>query len=197
MREPVTFSDVLDLEMSYDEAQGEQLLPLARELLALAEDPHPADDHAPSALLAMAGQYFGDAGDAETAEQVLRRAIDLDDRGGVDPRCFLIELYLETGRDEEALALDNETRRSRPLHVVTYSVLGQLWSSRDPRRALGWFNRGLDLAERTGEDDSATYSLLCVGRYHVRRGQGQDLDEYDEIAVDTLDSAWQDGTPED
>lgn len=187
MREPVTLNDVLELEMAYQQAEGEDLLPLARQLLALAEDPHPEDEHDPSGLLALAGQYFGDAGEVRTAEDLFHRALTASHGEGLDPRCFLIDLYLETGRLDEAAALDNEIRKSRPELLVTYSVLGQAWSPHDPRKALGWLNRGLDLAERTEQDDSATYDLLCVGRFHLRQEQGQDLDEYDEIALEVLD----------
>jgi len=196
VRDPVSFNDVVQLEMSFAEAEGEELLPLARALLALAEDPHAEDDHAPGALFGMAGQYFGDAGDHETAEELLLLSVDLDDGEGLDPRCFLVELYLDTDRVEEARSLDNEVRKRRSEELVTYSVLGRTWSARDPRRALGWFNRGLDLAERTDQDDTSTYSLLCVGRFHLRQEQGQDLDEYDEIALEVLGTDGDEDEPE-
>lgn len=178
--------DVLSLEMSYDDADGEGLLPLARQLLAWAQDPHPDDERSQSALLAMAGDYFGEAGDVATAERLLRTAIDLHDGSGVDPRCYLVQLYLETGRSEDATDVDGQLRRARPEDLVVYSLMGQAWAPLDARRALGWFNRGLDLAERTGQDEVATYGLLCVGRFHVRQEQGQDLDRYDEIALQVL-----------
>lgn len=193
VREPISTETVLDLEMGYAEAEGEQLLPLAEQLVDLAADPHPADGHSPSGLLSLAGQYYVDAGDFEKAESVLRQALAVYDGGGLDPRCFLVDLMLEAGRVEEAMATDNELRKTRPSDLVAYMVMGNSWADHDQRRAMGWVNRGLDLAERTGQQEESSYALLCVTRFHLRQDQGLDVDEYDEIALDVLAEAEDEG----
>lgn len=174
--------------MQYAEAEGEQLLPLADRLRDLAAEPLPDDDLTPAALLSLAGQYYADAGDLVAAEAVYREAIPGHDGDGLDPRCFLVDVLVQTGRLDEAVELDNALRRSRPADLVTYPVLAQTWIAHDQRRAMGWLNRGLDWAERSGQEDAPSFALLCVARFHLRQDQGQDLDEYDEIAMDLLES---------
>lgn len=182
MRQPLTHDHVLDLERTYDDAAPEELLELAERLFVMAEESQPGDEIDQSTLHALAGQYFRDGGDLTRAEHALTLAARTPSRSdAMDPRCFLVGVYLAQRRLADAANLDNVLRKSRMEELPAYSVLGEIWHEHDPQRALGWYNRGIELAERT-DDVEGAFTLLCMGRWSVRKELGHDPDAYDRIA---------------
>lgn len=186
MRQPLTHDHVLDLEATYDDATPEEMLELAERLVVMAEEPQPGDEIDQSTLHALAGQYFRNAGDLTRAESALTLAARNPLRGRtIDPRCFLVDVYLAQGRIAAATELDNVLRKSRMEALPAYSMLGEIWHEHHRQRALGWYNRGIELAERTDELEGV-FALLCIGRWSVRKEMGHDPDPYDEIAQEAM-----------
>lgn len=188
MREPLTMDDYIDLDLDHAGSSPQDRRELAEQLRTWAEHPHPDSELTTSQLLTLAGERFVMLKDYETAEECLDRAVatlgpDPSDEG-LDPRCHLISLYLTQGRTDEALECDGNLRRSRPESLSTYAFMGDLWrESDDPQRALGWVNRGLVSAERTGAFSEGGISLLRQTRALIRRSLGHEPDESDEMAL--------------
>jgi tetratricopeptide (TPR) repeat protein len=96
---------------------------------ALALDPHSAESHAAVGLFEL---WMG--WDMEVARRELRRASEADPSWAV-PVCWLGQLAVALGRDEEALAAVSRARKLEPLSPVTaFIAAGVLVWSRSFRR---------------------------------------------------------------
>lgn len=185
VREPLSRDEYFDLDLEDSGRPREAQREFAQQLVTWASDPHPDSELSPGRLLTYAGERLSMIGDHDAAEECLDQAVAAADWGeGLDPRCFLISLYLDQDRTDEALDLDGTLRRSRPEDVQTYAFMGDLWwSADDPRRALGWLNRGLDHVERTASSGGGSEVMLCQTRWNIRKAQGHEPDEYDQVAT--------------
>ncbi|WP_109472042.1 tetratricopeptide repeat protein [Ornithinimicrobium cavernae] len=192
MREPLTDADLLELDLEHADASPAVAKAFATRLVSWAADPHPEDEPLPVHLLLLAGQHFEYGEDDEAAERAFRQAADLAPED-LQPRVFLTSLLIRKGRVDEALPLERELRRSRPQEVSAYLLLGEAWHERgDHLRALGWYNRGLEQAERHDGISDGGIDLLCNGRLRVRQAMGQAPDEYDEVGL-SVRAAYADG----
>lgn len=196
MREPIDM-DWLD---RYDEhltgASREDHAAAADQLVGWAEEPHPEDDVWRGDLLLRAAFQRSEAGDAEGALALALRASQAGISEGADPRAFATELHFLLDRPEEARAVSEDLRRSRPDTAETYWTMATIWEAhQDPKQALAWYNRGIALVEDT-DGPPADLGLLCSGRWRIRQSLGlapDDLDElgmgFDEAVAEHLDDA--------
>lgn len=184
MRDPVT-SDQLDvLVVRAGTSPGSGRRALAEQLQAWAEDPHPYDEPSPRELLTLAGEQLEKAGDEDGALTLYRRAVTSHGPVAVDPRCRIVAVLHRRGEHADADEVEHELRRSRPGSAATYTCMGRLCEERgETARALGWFNRGISLAEQDGLVE-ADMGELCLSRWQLRRRLGQDPDQFDEFGID-------------
>lgn len=178
--------DYMTLDLDHAGSSRQAQRELAEQLRTWAESPHPDSELTTGHLLTLAGERFAMLKDDEAAEECLNRALATHESGGaeLDPRCHLISLYLKQDRNDEALALDGDLRRSRPHSPSTYAFMGDLWRDHDELlRALGWVNRGLAFDDQTGSFSEGGLELLCETRWLIRQSQGHAPDEYDELAL--------------
>lgn len=184
MREPLTEDQLDDLVLGAARATTEERRALAERLRLWAQDPHPLDEMSPRELLAEAGGQRELAGDAEEALELYRSAAASHGPVTLDPRCMLIHLLHERGEHEEASEVEQDLRRSRPEQAATYEYMGQLCEELgETTRALGWFNRGISLAEDEGLME-AEMGALCLARWRLRERLGHDPDQFDQFGLD-------------
>lgn len=106
----------LDYPVTYDDIQAfgtltgsspDILMAAAKELVAAVDDAAIAEAEDIGFALILASDYYAEAGDLETAEQLAMRAIDADDEhnqsAGLHSRIQLGVLRVRLGREEEAL----------------------------------------------------------------------------------------------
>lgn len=190
MREPVTFDHVDDLIFAAGHATEDGHATegahrdLAEQLGQWAQDPHPLDELSPRELLTEAGAQLERAGDLDGALDLYRRAVASHGHATLDPRCMVVGVLHRQGRHEEADAVEQELRRSRPAEAATYAYMGELCEELgETTRALGWFNRGLSLAEDGGLVE-ADMGRLCLARWGLRQRTGHDPDQFDQFGID-------------
>lgn len=177
MRPAITDADLDTAELSVGSHQA-----VADQLLAWANDPHPADVVSVKELITRAGEQLEYADD-ERAEDLYRQAVEAPGVAELDPRCHLMAMVLRRGALEEALVLDRELRRSRPTMALVYEYNGGTWAEHDPARALGWYNRGIrqhEEGEGFAVDDLGS---LCWERWLFREEQGHPTDDYDLVGI--------------
>lgn len=183
MREPIDLDwlDRFDEELSG--ASREAHAEAANTLLTWAQDPHPEDAAWPGDLLLRAAFQRSEAGDTEGALELALRASDAGISEGADPRAFATELHFLLDRPEEARAVSEDLRRSRPDTAETYWTMASIWEAhQDPKQALAWYNRGIALVEDT-DGPPADLGLLCSGRWRVRQSLGLAPDDLDELGM--------------
>ncbi len=145
------------------------------------------DEVSPRELLTEAGEQHELAGDEEAALALYRRAVGSTGRAALDPRCLLIHLLYRRGERAEADELEQRLRRSRPREASTYEYMGQVCVELgETTRALGWFNRGITLAEDEGLME-AQMGRLCLARWRLRESLGHDPDQFDQFGADYLE----------
>lgn len=177
MRPAITDADLDTADLSVGSHQA-----VADQLLAWANDPHPADVVSVKELITRAGEQLEYADD-ERAEGLYRQAVEAPGVAELDPRCHLMAMVLRRGALEEALVLDRELRRSRPTMALVYEYNGGTWAEHDPARALGWYNRGIrqhEEGEGFAVDDLGS---LCWERWLFREEQGHPTDGYDLVGI--------------
>ena len=177
MRPAITDADLDTADLSVGSHQA-----VADQLLAWANDPHPADVVSVKELITRAGEQLEYADD-ERAEGLYRQAVEAPGVAELDPRCHLMAMVLRRGALEEALVLDRELRRSRPTMALVYEYNGGTWAEHDPARALGWYNRGIrqhEEGEGFAVDDLGS---LCWERWLFREEQGHPTDDYDLVGI--------------
>lgn len=184
MRDPVTHDELDDLVLDHSRSSATEHRALAERFLGWAEDPHPYDEPSPRELFTQAGEQLEFAGDDEGALAAYRRAVASHGSVALDPRCLVVDLLHRRGEHEEADGVEQELRRSRPAETGTYEYMGSLCEELgETTRALGWYARGLSLAERDGLPE-AQMGQLCLQRWRLRQRLGQDPDQFDEFAMD-------------
>lgn len=184
MRDPISYDEYQDFELDVALGTKEEHRATAEHLIELARESHPDDEVDPQDLLVSAGSQFRFAGDAQRAQEVLWHAHELGQRDAMDPRAVIVDMLITEGDLVQAQDVSNQIRRSRPLAPMTYHYLAELWDEQgETSRALGWFMRGIMLIERDGIADQHL-KMLCLGRWRIRRREGHEPDEYDEIALD-------------
>lgn len=187
MREPLTLEALSELDFRHADDSPPQARQFAEQLQAWATDPVPGDEPTPVHLLLLAGQHFEFGEDLEAAQGAFQQAAELDP-DDLQPHVFLACVLITKGEIEQALELDRTIRRARPEDVSAYLLLGEAWHEHgDNLRALGWFNRGLEQAEREDAISEGGFELLCAGRFLVRKAMGHDPDEYDDIALSLIE----------
>lgn len=184
MREPVSHDHVDALVHEAGRGGPVEHRELAHQLRVWAEGPHLLDGPSPRELFMRAGEQLSLAGDDEAALAFDRRAAASHGDAQLDPRCLVVELLHGRGEHDEADRIEQELRRSRPGSAATYEYMGQLCARLgETARALGWFNRGLSLAEDQGLLE-AEMGSLCLARWRLRHGAGHDPDQFDQFGMD-------------
>jgi len=184
MRAPLSEDDFDDLEIAVSGGSAADHRAAAEHLLALAKEAHPDDEISTADLLVAAGGQLRFADDPERAIDVLWRAHECGGWDHLDPRAAIVDILLDQDDLAKAEEVSEQVRKSRPLETGTYLYLGELWGDRgETKRALGWLTRGIMLAEREGLARHEL-SMLCMGRWRIRRREGQEPDEYDEVAME-------------
>lgn len=184
MREPVTEDQLDDLVLRAGRATTDERRALAERLRLWAEDPHPLDEISPRDLLTEAGAQRELAGDEEAAIELYRRAAAGHGPVTLDPRCMVIHLLHARGEHDEADEVEQALRRSRPAQAATYEYMGELCEELGRTTgALGWFNRGISLAEDGGLLE-AEMGALCLARWRLRERLGHDPDQFDQFGLD-------------
>ncbi|GGK75921.1 hypothetical protein [Ornithinimicrobium pekingense] len=184
MREPVTEEQLDDLVLGAGTATPHERHDLAERFRTWADEPHPLDEVSPRELLTQAGEQHELAGDDEAALELYRRAAASPGPVALDPRCLVIHLLHRRGEHDQADELEQRLRRSRPRQASTYEYMGEVCVELgETARALGWFNRGITLAEDEGLLE-AEMGGLCLARWRLRERLGHDPDQYDEFGRD-------------
>lgn len=183
MRAPISYDDFLDLEGSVTGGSPADHRLAAEHIVALAQEQHPEDEVDTADLFVAAGEQFRFANEPELAQEVLWRAHSCWDQDGLDPRAVIVDLLLKQEEIVQAQEVSEQIRTSRPLDGSTYHYLGEMWDEQgETKRALGWFTRGIMLDDREGLPEGEL-SMLVMGRWRIRRREGHEPDEYDELAL--------------
>ncbi|WP_370379571.1 hypothetical protein [Catenulispora sp. GAS73] len=138
-----------------------------------------------------AAEYYAMAGEAATAEELYRAAID--DGGFVagSAHAFFAGFLLEQERDEEALAVVEAARKLGSDDPDMFAFVVEVLNLHGhPREAAAWATRGLvalfgGLAEITADDvdEEPDGKLLAIERMRARRAMGMLADHIDELVV--------------
>ena len=168
----------------------EQQRRLVQQLIAWAEEPHPADAAGvtPAALLAEAGEMLELLGDHAAALDAYRRAAAAGDVVRPDVRCLLHRALVSVGKPAEARTLAEEVRRSAPGDLGVYAVIGETYEKAgDLSEAHRWLNLGLQrfggrVAPADPTDCELDLILLAVVRRRIRRALGFPPDAVDRLA---------------
>ena len=128
------------------------------------------------------------AGDAEGAEDAFREAVADGGAAFPDACSHLAAWLIRAGRAAEAEPLLAEFRAARPQDPSVYEYVAEGYEEAgDLAAATRWFTSGVLRLERVpGVTDRQLYYLL-IGRWRVRKAQGLDEDEYDELALELKD----------
>lgn len=180
------------LRLGYHDRTPEQHRNTARQLIAWATEPHPADapDVTPAALLAEAGQLLEIAGDHAEALDAYRRAAASEGVVEPDVRGFLHRALVSVGDLPAAQVLADEVRRSAPADPGVYAMIGETYEkSGDLREAHRWLNLGV---RQFGRPDAAVTDrlamdlvLLSIVRRRIRRAMGLPADALDRLSEST------------
>ncbi|SCX56558.1 hypothetical protein SAMN03159343_3446 [Klenkia marina] len=175
MRPPLTEDDLDATEGHRTPAAHREL---AQTLLGWAEEVHPDDEVSTAALLAQAGWQLDLAGDTDGALDVFRRSQGA--RGTVEPdvRCSMAAVLLASGRTEEARAVAEKFRRSRPAPAECAAMAEVFETAGDLDQAARWTAIGLTRLELTVDDelDNWEAEYLLRARARIRAAQGLPLD---------------------
>lgn len=158
-------------------------------LQAAAAAPHPEDEVGPAELYVAASDQLSFAGDTPGALALCRAAVSAGGHVPPDVRVFLHHALLAAGEGEEARAVAEDIRRSRPGDLAVYSFVGESYEvTGNLAQAHRWFTLGLQRAltdPATGGDPSELASgsegrMLGVARARVRRDLDMPPDELDD-----------------
>ncbi|WP_346619227.1 hypothetical protein [Blastococcus montanus] len=187
MRTPLDMDAVGSLGL--DARTPEQQRNVAAQLMAWADERHPADaaDVTPAFLLAEAGEILEIVGDHSAALAAYRRAAAAEGVVEPDVRCFLHRALVSVGDLPAARLLADEVRRSAPADLGVYAMVGETYEkSGDLSEAHRWLNLGLQQFGRSagaGTDDLALdLLLLTVVRRRIRRALGLPADAAHRLA---------------
>ncbi len=190
-RKPVTEADVDGVEFSR-RSSGEK----ATYFEGLAAEPHPNDCLSRAAMLVIAGDHRGLAGEHAAALELYEAAVADGGPTTIDARCHLVEGLLALDRTSEAVTLAG-TLRKHGLSHEDHLFVGESFELADQAAAaIRWYTRGVLLAL---DDDPDALELvtrhLLVGRARVRDIEGfppDDLDAWaDELIGSEDDEQWQ------
>lgn len=183
MREPIDLDWLDRFEAGLEGASPTARAAAAEQLVAWADDRQPQDLAWPGDLMLRAAFQLSQAGDQGGALEHAQRASELGISHGADPRAFVVELLFSLDRPEEARAVSEDVRRSRPDEPETYWTMATIWEARgEAVQALAWYNRGIALVEDS-DGPPADLGVLCAGRWRVRRSLGHAPDELDEMGM--------------
>lgn len=195
MRSGVTQDDVTEIEVS-DEGGPAELRTRARSVLELVEAGETVADQTPVDLMVIAAEWLQMAGDVDEAEVVLTEAIARGGPAAIDPRAMLCHQLLEREKTDRARDLSQQMRKDRDLTPTSYLLNGESWEmAGDLKEAIRWFTLGL---LRSGDQPTATSTLLGFSRHRVRRAAGLPVDSIDEAterAQATIDQQHVDRSP--
>ena len=172
MREPLTYDD---LEATEGHRSPDAHRELAEQILGWAEVEHPDDEPSTAELLAEAGWHLDLAGDTDAAVAVFRRAVDVEGRRAVpDPRCSIAAVLLASDRRDEAQAVADELRRTRPDVSDCLAMAEVFETAGDLAQASRWTAIGLARIELSTDDelDAGEAEQLLVTRSRIRTAQG-------------------------
>lgn len=175
MRPPLTEDD---LEATEGHRTPEAHRELAETVLGWAEETHPDDEVSPAEILANAGWHLDLAGDTDAALEVFRRSLAAEGRVEPDVRCSMAAVLLASGRAEEARAVAEEFRRSRPGPAECTAMAEVFETADDLEQAARWTAIGLTRLELTVDDelDDWEAEYLLRARARIRAAQGLPLD---------------------
>ncbi|SDP12206.1 hypothetical protein SAMN05660199_03209 [Klenkia soli] len=172
MREPLTYDD---LEATEGHRSPDAHRTLAESLLEWASVVHPDDEPSTAELLAEAGWHLDLAGDTDAAIAVFRRAAEAEGRPAVpDTRCSIAAVLLASGRPDEARAVADELRRTRP-GVTDCTAMAEVFETADDLvQAARWTAIGLARVELATDDelDTGEVEQLLHTRSRIRTAQG-------------------------
>jgi predicted Zn-dependent protease len=139
-------------------------------------------------LLVDAGAQHSLADDWDAAIRCYRAAVaDGGENPYVDPRVWLHDALLRTGRRDEATGLLRELKASRSRDPDFYTAIAE---SLEGQGLLGeantWFTMGYHRCQHADLPD-ALKDVLLVGRLRVRREIGYPADDLDELAEAYID----------
>nr|WP_249068722.1 tetratricopeptide repeat protein [Modestobacter muralis] len=187
VRQPLTEDDIE--AVGWAARTPAEHLSAAAWLQAAAEAPHPEDEVGPAELLVAASDQLSFAGDAPGALALCRAAVAAGGHVPPDVRVFLHHALLAAGEGEQARAVAEDIRRSRPEDLAVYSFVGESYEVTDDlAQAHRWFTLGLQRAltdPATGGDPaelapSSEGRMLGVARTRVRRDLDMPPDELDD-----------------
>lgn len=175
MRPPLT---VDDLEATEGHRSPEAHRELADTLLGWAREVHPDDEVSSAEVLAQAGWQLDLAGDTDAALDVFRRALTAEGRVEPDVRCSMVAVLLASDRPDEARAVAEEFRRTRPGPAECAAMAEVFEVAGDLDQAARWTAIGLTRLELTVDDelDDWEAEYLLRTRARVRAAQGLPLD---------------------
>lgn len=139
-------------------------------------------------LLVEAGSQFGLAQDWPEAVRCYRAAVADGSPCPVDPRAWLHDGLLRSGKEADAAALRSEIKASRLADPGVYEAVAEsLEASGQLNDAHTWFTMGYHRCENSSVPDFLL-DLLLVGRRRVRRALGHPADALDEVAEDYMET---------
>jgi tetratricopeptide (TPR) repeat protein len=135
-------------------------------------------------MLVKAAWHLEQAGDADGAFELYRRAAAVGGDAFPDARCYLHKALLDRGDVEAAHELAEEVRRSRPKDPDVFAFIAEDYElAGDLARANRWANMGLRTVLADAGDDPSQVSELALallnGRARVRQALGFPADEWD------------------
>jgi hypothetical protein len=175
VRAPLTEDDLEAIEGHHSpEAHRE----LAETVLGWAAEQHPDDEVSPAELLAQAGWHLDLAGDTEAALDAFRRSLAADGKVEPDVRTSMVAVLLASARVDEARAVAEEFRRSRPGPAECTAMAEVYETADDLDQAARWTAIGLNRLEMTVDDelDDWESEYLLRTRARIRAAQGLPLD---------------------
>ena len=187
-REPVT-DDVLDDFMNVDlSADPGVIRERAEQYLAWADDPHADDVFGVADFLSCAAEYLELAGETDRALATYARAAEVfDQRVMPSAHVWWSALLFHLEREDEALAVANDLRKRRSESLHDYVEMGGVLEDEGhDKLALGWYTRGILLAESLGLDGSLDTDALFIRRLGLRQSLGMPIDEDDEWGLHLL-----------
>jgi len=139
-----------------------------------------------ASLLVAAGSQYGLAEDWDEAIHCYQEAVADGGDQGIDPRVWLHDAFLRSGRHDDATALQRELKASRSRDPDLYAAVAEsLEAAGMLADAHTWFTMGFHRCE-TADVPDFMITLLLVGRRRVRDELGYPVDELDEAADDYL-----------
>ncbi|MEI4273385.1 hypothetical protein TEK04_16815 [Klenkia sp. LSe6-5] len=175
MRPPLTEDDLEATEGHRSPAAHREL---ADTLLGWATEVHPDDEVSTAEVLAQAGWHLDLAGETDAALAVFRRSLAADGTVEPDVRCSIVAVLLASDRPDEARAVAEDFRRSRPAPAECAAMAEVFEVGGDLEQAARWTAIGLTRLELTVDDelDDWEAEYLLRTRARVRAAQGLPLD---------------------